>query len=247
MAQFVADGYLMFEGIVPQELNEAVYSEQIKASPGPDFWFESQTIRDVFEVSQVKGIIQSLVGENPVYDHSYMHIVRAKHLKAQDWHADSIIDARPFAFDIQAFYFSHDTPEEMGPTLILPGSHLRRVSNYSIGRYKNIIGQRQIACKAGSIAFLHHGLWHCAQPNYTDMTRYVFKLRLRPGQRQVKLFNTEGYNSPEIEQIFKSAYQKFLGDEARVTHIERAKLWRYLVGDDSVDVSFEHALTRMSI
>ncbi|WP_134701316.1 phytanoyl-CoA dioxygenase family protein [Ammoniphilus sp. YIM 78166] len=249
MARFVVDGYLQMEGIVPQALNEKVHHEQIHYSgKGYDwFWHESETIKEIFELPQVNGIIESLVGKNPVYDHSYQHVVAPKHLKAQNWHADSVIDTRPFAFDIQCFYFSHDTPIEMGPTLILPGSHLRRVNNYSIGRYKNIVGQRQMACKAGTIAFLHHGLWHCAQPNYTDTTRYVFKLRLQPGQEQRNLFNTDGYDTEEIRQIFREGYHPWLGNDDRAEHVQRAKLWRYVVGNDSVDLSFENALTRMKI
>ena len=179
MAQFVQDGLLMFDGLVPQELNEAVYADQ---QAGKGHWQTSEAIRAVFDWLPVRGMIQSLVSVNPVYDHSALHVVGPQKHDAQVWHADSIIDARPFAFDIQAMYFSHDAPKEMGPTLVLPGSHLRRTSNVSIARYKNIVGQKQLIGKAGTIAFLHHGLWHCAQPNFTDNTRYMFKLRLRPAR-----------------------------------------------------------------
>lgn len=244
MAQFVVDGYLLFEEIVPKELNEAVYADQIA---GRGHWHNSEATRQVFELPQVKGIIQSLVGENPVYDHSALHVVGPHHHKAQGWHADSIIDARPLAFDIQAMYFSHDVPKETGPTLILPGSHLRRVSVSSISRYKNILGQRQFVAKAGTIAFLHHGIWHCAQPNYTAKTRYMFKLRLRPGQEQRGLFNTEGYNDPEVRRIVGSFPHPWQGDQARAENVQRAKLWRYVCGDDSVDTSFEGVLTRMNL
>jgi ectoine hydroxylase-related dioxygenase (phytanoyl-CoA dioxygenase family) len=244
MAQFVVDGYVLFEGFVPQKLNEAAHADQVA---GKGRWDESEAIRTVFEWLPVKGIIQSLVGEHPVYDHSALHVVPANHHAAQIWHGDSIIDARPFAFDIQAMYFSHDAPKEMGPTLILPGSHLRRISHLSISRYKNIIGQKQLIGRAGTIAFLHHGIWHCAQPNHTDRTRYMFKLRLRPGEEQRGLFNTDGYNDPAIRRIVNSFSHKWHGEEGRAENVERAKLWRYLCGDDSVDTAFEGVLTRMHL
>lgn len=244
MAQFVADGYIFFDGFVPPDLNERVYADQ---QAGKGRWSESEAIQEVFEWPPVKGIIQSLVGENPVYDHSALHVVGAGKQEAQMWHGDSVIDARPFAFDIQAMYFSHDAPKEMGPTLVLGGSHLRRISNGSIARYKNIVGQRQLAGKAGTIAFLHHGLWHCAQPNQTDRTRYMFKLRLRPGEEQRGLFNTDGYDDPEVRAIISRARHEWHGDQGRAEHIERAKLWRYVCGDDTVDVSFEGVLTRMHL
>jgi hypothetical protein len=248
MAHFVTDGFLMVENLVPEELNQAVYRDQSTLnSPGHRFWPETENIRAVFELPQVKGIIQGLVGLNPGYDHSFLHVVQARHLKAQNWHADSIIDLRPLAFDIQAFYFSHDAPKEMGPTLILPGSHLRKVNTGSIGRYKNIVGQRQLVAKAGTIVFMHHGIWHCAQPNYTDQTRYVFKLRLRPGQEQRGLFNLDGYKDPEVVGIIDNGYQEWQGNEARLEHNMRARLWRYVTGDDSVDVSFIRSLTGMGV
>lgn len=248
MAQFVTDGYTLLNEVVPHELNCAVYEElcNYKRESGP-FWFQSKNIQQVFEVPQVKGAIQSLVGQNPGYDHSAVHIVGPHHLLGQTYHADSVIDTRPLAFDIQAFYFCHDTPDEMGPTLILPGSHLRRANTASVGRYKNILGQKRLACKAGTIAIMHHGIWHCAQANHTDQTRYMFKLRLRPGEEQRNLFNTDGYNDSEVRDIIRRGYHKWQGDEARLDHVNRAKLWRYVVGNDSVDMSFEGAFTRMGI
>jgi Phytanoyl-CoA dioxygenase (PhyH) len=248
MAHFVTDGFLMVADLVPQELNKAVLADERRLeSAGYRFWHESSALREVFELPQVKGVIQSFVGVNPGYDHSFLHVVHGQHLNAQVWHADSIIDVRPFGFDIQAFYFSHDAPAEMGPTLVLPGSHLRRVNAVSIARYKNIVGQRQLVAQAGTIAFLHHGIWHGAQPNYSDQTRYVFKLRLRPGQEQRGLFNTEGYNSPEVASIIERGSQEWQGGEAHLDHVQRAKLWRYVTGDNTIDVSYEGALTRMSI
>ena len=248
MAQFVTDGFLMVENLVPDELNRQVLEDERR---WPDtnyhFWGKSAAVRAVFDLPQVKGIMEGFLGPNSIYDHSYLHFVKAQNHKAQNWHADSVIDTRPLGFDIQAFYFSHDAPKEMGPTLVLPGSHMRKTNTSSIGRYRNFIGQRQLATTAGTIVFMHHGIWHCAQPNFTDTDRYVFKLRLRPGQPQRGLFNLEGYTSPEVTGIIENGYQVWQGNEDRLEHIQRGKLWRYVTGDDSVDVSFEGSLTRMGI
>src|SRR5699024_4799419 len=116
----------------------------------------------------------------------------------------------------------------------------------SIGRYKNIKGQLQLTGKAGSIAFLHQAIWHCAQPNHTDKTRYMFKLRLRPGQERRGLFNTEGIRDAEVRRILGRSHPWF-GEQDRAENVQRAKLWRYVSGDDSMDTSFEGVLTRMHI
>lgn len=248
MAQFVTNGYIVLENVVPSALNEAVHAD-LRAQRGQsgDFWANNENIRKVFAVPQVKGALDSLVGSQPVYDHSAVHTVGPEYAKGQTYHADSIIDARPLAFDVQAFYFCHDTPYEMGPTLVLPGSHLRRVNTASIGRYKNILGQKRLACTAGTVAILHHGIWHCAQANQTNTMRYVFKLRLRPGRIQRNLFDTTGYDDPEVRRIVYQGYEAWQGNEARLDHMNRAALWRYVTGDDAVDVSFEGAFARMGI
>ena len=61
---------------------------------------------------------------------------------------------------------------EMGGTMILPGSHFRRISCYDVTRHHNFVGQKPLVCPAGSIYVLHSQIWHCAQPNHTDRTRY---------------------------------------------------------------------------
>jgi len=78
MAHFVTDGFLLFDGLVPQEYNEAVYADELNwKGSGSSFWQSSDNIRAVFELPQVKGMIQSLVGVKPGYDHSFLHVVGA--------------------------------------------------------------------------------------------------------------------------------------------------------------------------
>ena len=84
MAQFVTDGFLLVPDLVPQELNEAVLADEKKMEgAGYRFWHESSALREAFELPQVKGVVQSFVGVNPTYDHSFLHIVRGRHLTAQ--------------------------------------------------------------------------------------------------------------------------------------------------------------------
>lgn len=252
MAHFVTYGYLKVESLVPDDLNQAVLEDQKRWHETKfQFWYLSESVRKVFDLPHVKGILQGLLGDAPIYDHSFIHFVKAQNHKAQNWHADSIIDARPFGFDVQAFYWSHDAPLEMGPTMILPGSHMRKVNISSISRYKNFKGQSQLPIKAGTITFFHHGIWHCAQPNFTDTDRFVFKLRLRPNQEQVRLFNMDGYDSPEVMEILKKGSHPgnmvWQGDFDRLDSVQHARFWRYVTGDAKVDTSFETALTRMQL
>ena len=75
------------------------------------------------------------------------------------------LSTRACIFDIQFFYFAHDTPREMGGTMILPGSHYRRVCESDIARYQNFL--EQAAC--------------CMQSWY-DLSRSSRYLALCPAQ-----------------------------------------------------------------
>ena len=70
---------------------------------------------------------------------------------------------------------------------------------------------------------------------------------VRPGEEQRGLFNTDGYDDPEVRAIGSGARHAWHGDQGRAENVQRAKRWRYVCGDDSVDVSFEGVLTRMHL
>ncbi len=242
MAQFVADGFLRFDELVPDELNRAACAEMEAGvprgragAPLAELWTDA-AVGQVVRLPQIQGIIHSLVGPGPLYDHHAVHTVDANHEHGQIWHADAIIDTR-LHFDIQLFYFAHDTPREMGGTMFLPGSHYRRISESDIARYQNFLGQMPMVCKAGTVAVAHHGIWHCAQPNLTGRKRYMFKLRLNPTVRQKKLWNIDDIDDAEIPALL-NANHRWYGNEVRLEVVNRIKLWRFLTGDENYDVSY---------
>ena len=242
MAQFVADGLLRFDELVPDELNRAACAEMEagvlrgKAGVPMDELWQDLAIGQVIRLPAIQGMIDSLVGPGPLYDHHAVHTVNANHEHGQIWHADAIIDTR-MHFDVQFFYFAHDTPREMGGTMFLPGSQYRRVSESDIARYQNFLGQMPMVCKAGTVAVAHHGIWHCAQPNLTDNKRYMFKLRLNPTVRQKKLWNTDDIDDAEISDLL-NANHRWYGNEVRLEAVNRIKMWRFLTGDDNFDLSY---------
>ena len=242
MAKFVADGFLRFDELVPEELNRAACAEMEaggirgKAGEPLDGMWQDAAIGQVVRLPAIRGMIESLVGPGPLYDHHAVHTVNANHEHGQIWHADAIIDTR-LHFDVQFFYFAHDTPREMGGTMFLPGSQFRRISESDIARYQNFLGQMPMVCKAGTVAVAHHGIWHCAQPNLTDNKRYMFKLRLNPTVRQKKLWNTDDIDDAEIPSLL-NANHRWYGNEVRLEAVNRIKMWRFLTGDDNFDVSY---------
>ena len=259
MAEFVARGFLRFDELVPDDINQKVMRDidqnAIKGAPAGtplSQCYQGTAIREMLDLPQIQGLIQSLVGEDPLFDHDAIHVREPNEGKAQGLHADSIIDLRAH-FDIQIMYFPHDVPLEMGGTLLLPGSHFRKVNEADIAAYQNMRGQIPMVCKAGSILALHHGIWHCGRQNQTDRRRYMFKLRLNPAVRQLRLWNTADLDQDyrEHQEIFTGARGRdnvqdilsqrepwFEEASGRLEIVNRIKLWRFLTGDDSFDVHY---------
>ncbi len=246
MANFVTDGLLVFDEIVPDEINREAMREleakeikgqyEAQGQPLDNLWRTSGGIGAMMRLPQVQSLITSLVGTESLYDHHFPHLVGPHHKEGQIWHADNIIDPR-MHFDIQLFYFPHDTPREMGGTMFLPGSHLRRVHETDIGRYQNFLNQKPMVCKAGTVAVGHHGIWHCAQPNLTDQKRFMFKLRINPTVRQKLTWNTQDLNDPAIPDIFFRNH-RWYGNDDRLEAANRIKLWRFLIGDETWDAHY---------
>ncbi len=259
MAEFVARGFLRFDELVPDDINQDVMRDidrqEIKGhrSGTPlSQCYHGASIRKLLDLPAVQGLIQSLVGEDPLFDHDAIHVREPNEGSAQGLHADSIIDCRSH-FDIQLMYFPHDVPLEMGGTLLLPGSHFRRVNEMDVAAYQNMRGQIPMVCKAGSVLALHHGIWHCGRQNKTNRRRYMFKLRLNPKVRQLRLWNTDDLDDEyraakaihsafpmgdDVQGILARREPWFEAASGRLEIVNRIKLWRFLTGDETFDVHY---------
>lgn len=261
MASFVARGFLRFDELVPQAINDAVMAEidagTIKAAPAgtplSHCYPEPSALGRMIRMPEIQGIIQSLVGPDPLFDHHAIHVRQANEGQAQGMHGDSIIDTR-MHFDVQLMYFPHDVPLEMGGTLLVPGSQYRRINEMDIARYQNFLGQIPMVCKAGSVLALHHGIWHCGRQNKTSQKRYMYKIRLNPRVRQMRLWNTDdlpvdqGKHKPiftretnaveDIQTILGKQEPWFEDAAGRLEVVNRVKMWRFLTGDNNFDVHY---------
>jgi hypothetical protein len=251
MAHFVARGFLRFDALVDETINRDALASiadgslalngGYRAAPLAGSFPPASAIGRLLDLPRVRGILASLIGPDPLYDHHAVHVVPARCARAQNWHADATIDARAH-FDVQLLYFPHQTARAMGGTMILPGSHLRFVHEFEVARYQNFNGQLATVCPAGTIVVLHHGIWHCAQPNHTDATRYMVKLRLQPTCRQLRLWDQRGADAQAIARMLTSC-EPWFGTDQRLEIIQRLRLWRLLSGDPTFDC--DHWLGRL--
>jgi hypothetical protein len=251
MAQFVATGSFRMDAVVPEDLNLRaidVLKAGIPAAPYgtplSEAFVDSEFVQELLALPAVAGAVHSLVGPEPTVDHHAVHIRGARGGEAQNLHADAIIDVRPDAFDVQLMYYPHEVTLEMGGTLSVPGSHLRRINETDIGRYQNLLGQTRLVCPAGTVVFLHHGIWHGGRRNDTDVDRYMFKIRFNPTVRQVRLWNTDDLYDEAVAHELDQAFPWHEYATGRLERYNRIKLWQALIGDDTYDP--EYWVTRVS-
>jgi hypothetical protein len=263
MAKFVSRGFLRFDEVVPRELNErflGAYPDPDKVPAVPagtplhEAFAEPSPLHDLYALPRVQGIIESFVGPGCHFDHHFMHVRGADRQPSQHIHQDSTIDPR-LHFDVQLMYFPQKVTREMGGTYFLPGSHFRKVNEASISRYQNIVGTKHVVCEPGTIFALHMGVWHGGGFNQTGENRVMYKVRLNPTVRQAKLWNTDDitpetnapqpifspahpYDKDDIQSILCRGEAWFEVDTGRLEYINRIKLWRFLLGDESFDAHY---------
>jgi len=294
MATFVARGFLRFDGVVPDAINRQfmaeagdipeaevgtrirkVYADALAANAIPEVaagtplaraYAPGSALAKMLDLPLVRGAIQSLVGEAPVFDHHFLHVTfppayhEAGHSEnvSQHTHQDSTIDPRT-AFDIQVMYYPHAVTRPMGGTRFIPGTHLRKVSEIALARYQNIRGQQHMVCEAGTLLFLHHGIWHGGGVNLSERTRYMFKIRMHASGRQTRGWDLSDLPAPgpqrpifyrksvpepgTIATILTTPEPWFEQDTSRLEYVNRIKLWRYLTEDPTFDV--DYWLTRL--
>jgi len=278
MARFVAEGYLRFDALVPEDIGRGVLEELPsleraklrqflgKDPEAPPFALPesrmplSRCYRDApalgayLRLPAVQGIIASLVGPDPLYDHDFVHHLPAGSRHEQHLHMDAVVDSTDPTFDIQLFYFPSEVRPGEGGTRFVPGSHLRRVRAEGIGRYQHVLGEQQYAGPAGTVLVFHHGMWHAGQPN-PGPDRWMHKIRLNPVVPQVRLWNQDdfaGLHGDASDHVFATVTPGSVaerlrkmqpwqqGHEARYELMQRTRLWRHLSGDPGFDVDYYH-------
>jgi hypothetical protein len=262
MAYFADEGFLRWDGIIPAGLCGRLVAEfggTRLGLPGRDHPYNrplgqmlegpwrGTAIAEVLALPAVRGLIASLVGNEPLYDHHVNHVRPPHEFRPMSGggsiHQDFAVDVRPFTFDINLSIFPHAVPAGMGGTLLVPGSHFRRIHDNNLYRYQHMRGALQVVCPAGTIVAWHGALWHAGRPNHSDQPRTMFKLRLNPTAPQVRLWDTSDLATFDPLPILRRG-QPWMSNHL-IEYMHRARLWRYLSGNPAFDI--EGFWTRVGI
>ena len=184
MLDFCRQGFLVLESVVADEINERV-CEFIGRQPyagGNGGAFEDKGLLEqawfvehVLLNPQAAGAARSLLGKNASLP-TWMYNHQARCPKAaQTWHRDGCSRYGHQVNHLQVFYYPQDTPLELGPTEVLPGSHFLFNLGPLMGHYGTIKGSVPTAAPAGTILLTAYPIWHRRAASTTQGLRHMLK------------------------------------------------------------------------
>ena len=174
MQYFIANGYINIKTDLPADFHEAIFQEaeavfENEGNPGNNLVPRIPEIQEIFDHPTVDGALRGLVGPN-YYTHPHRHCHHnPPGSTGQRMHKDSWTRRRHPTRWVMALYYPQDTPEERGPTGVLPQSQCYN------DQPDNGQVELPLAGEAGSMTIVHYDLWHRAMPNRTDQNRYMMK------------------------------------------------------------------------
>ena len=187
MREFLTNGFVIIKPDLPKSIHDTIYQKldevvDMDGNPGNNLLPRVPEIQDVFNHPTVRGAFTSVIGPNyMMHPHRHPHTNRSGS-SGGGWHKDSywgygkVRNHRTWW--AMVFYYPQDTPVEIGPTAVMPGSpyYLSRQQDSSETKF-SAVGE------AGTMAIIHYDLWHQATANQTDLTRYMLKfefIRMKP-------------------------------------------------------------------
>ncbi|NOV04629.1 HEAT repeat domain-containing protein [Paenibacillus planticolens] len=180
MREFITNGCLIlktdfsraFHANLLEQLN-TVYAEE--GNPGNNLLPRIRELQKVFDHPVVTGALTSVLGPNYM-----MHAHRHGHFNALPtaggWHKDSY-----WGYDrvrnhhpnwAMIMYFPQDTPVDLGPTGIMPGTQNHQKRAFESNEHP---GEVLASGEAGTFALIHYDIWHRSTPNILGEPRYMLK------------------------------------------------------------------------
>lgn len=175
---FCQNGYMMLEGVVPDEINlQALdYAQQHKQLEPALMLSESWFFDNVICNPVAMGAIRSLLGAG---FHLPVNLTNHRKQGIDDipgkWHVDGNYCFNHELQHLQVFYYPQDTPPELGPTEIIPGSHFWRNQTRAMWHLNHVLGAMKTAAPAGTIFLTVYQIWHRAGMLRNNLVRNLFK------------------------------------------------------------------------
>lgn len=103
------------------------------------------------------------------------HLCKGSFSDGGGWHVDDTWMANTPLTEVLCMYYPQDVTEDMGPTMLLPGSHRRLYSPAQTAKLGWIRGQQKVVVKAGALAVTFPSILHAKAAHFSDRPRSMIK------------------------------------------------------------------------
>ncbi|MEE2708747.1 MAG: phytanoyl-CoA dioxygenase family protein [Gemmatimonadota bacterium] len=197
---FCRNGYLMLPSVVSDDINRRVldYLDNADSTHEPtpimkEDWF----VDGVLLNPKAVGAVRSLLGNNFTLPAIISNHRGPLPFSGQNWHRDGGSIYTPRLDYLQVFYIPEECTDEMGPTVVLPGSHFMRAKAPMMAHNGTIKGTVSTAGPAGSIFLTVYSIWHkrsraTATPTGGRKYRNLLKYNYWRTEQPVRDWKTDG-------------------------------------------------------
>ena len=149
-----------------------------------------------------------------------------------------------------ARYYPQDVESSMGPTALIPGSHLVEAAADRNASHGNFRDQVVATLGAGSVLVLHYDIWHAGTANTSNTVRYMVKYLFErvseskeptwnhdlEGDKKARDWNLKGESKNAVDILtFSNPLSVAQSDHYKDRTIRR-KCWDLLLGEPADEV-----------
>jgi HEAT repeat protein len=179
MRLFITQGFLILKTDFSKEFHDQLYSSlsevyKKEGNPGNNLFPRIRELQTVFDHPVIQGALTSVLGPGYMM-HAHRHGHYNNSPKPGGWHKDSywgyarMRNHRPWWAMIM--YFPQDTPVELGPTGVMPGTQLFESRTF----VDESSDEATAAGGAGTFALIHYDIWHRSTANLLGKERFMLK------------------------------------------------------------------------
>jgi ectoine hydroxylase-related dioxygenase (phytanoyl-CoA dioxygenase family) len=189
IVDFLVHGFRLLHLDLPTGLNETIANklDAMSANPGDGIADDDQVpeLLEVIRHPLVAANLTSLAGSDyELMPHRHWHC-KEPDTPSMAWHQDGKNTRDPGLNRLLGLYYPTEITAQMGPTMIVPGTHFRNAPTDRMRAYSNIKGQVPLVVPAGTFAITHYDLWHGTAANKSAQRRHMIKFlfsRTQPNQ-----------------------------------------------------------------
>jgi|GEM_PF-1855715 hypothetical protein len=194
--QFMDGGYVLLEDWLDPALVERTFRDGM-AYKGMST-FECESVGDLLYHPRIVALVSFLLGtpDIAISPFRFWNHLATGPGDGGGWHVDDTWMANRPLTEILCMYYPQDVTEDMGPTMLLPGSHRRLYTPSQTSKLGWIRGQQKLTVKAGTLAMTYASILHAKAAHFSDTPRSMIKYGYEVSNPKYGYYLTqEAYNN----------------------------------------------------